>query len=92
MLYKNIEKFLDKHYKRVIQTSSANWSGNNVWSVKGDGITEGIFIYQDDDDNFILLHRTEVNEETIITDLFTYTIGSGAIKNLITIKNEDKLC
>jgi hypothetical protein len=83
MLHKNVQKFLDKHYKRVVQRSSANWGGNNVWSVKSDGVTEGTFIYQDDDNNFILLNRTEVNEETIIEDLFTYVIGSGTIKNLI---------
>ena len=83
MLHKNVQKFLDKHYKRVVQRSSANWGGNNVWSVNSNGITEGTFIYQDDDNNFILLNRTEVNEETVFEDLFTYVIGSGTIKNLI---------
>ncbi len=77
---------MDKHYKRVVQRSSANWGGNNVWSVKSDGITEGTFIYQDDDNNFILLNRTEENEETVVEDLFTYVIGSGTIKNLIISK------
>jgi hypothetical protein len=86
MLHKKVQKFLDKHYKRVVQRSSANWGGNNVWSVKSDGITEGTFIYQDDDNNFILLNRTEENEETVVEDLFTYVIGSGTIKNLIISK------
>lgn len=83
MLYKNIERFLDRRYKRVVQRSSANWGGNNVWSVNSNGITEGTFIFQDDDNNFILLNRTEVNEETVIDDLFIYVIGSGTIKNLL---------
>jgi hypothetical protein len=86
MLHKKVQKFLDKHYKRVVQRSSANWGGNNVWSVKSDGITEGTFIYQDDDNNFILLNSTEENEETVVEDLFTYVIGSGTIKNLIISK------
>ena len=86
MLHKNVQKFLDKHYKRIVQRSSANWGGNPVWSVKSDGDTEGTFIYQDDDNNFILLNRTEENEETVVEDLFVYVIRSGTIKNLILSK------
>ena len=83
MKAKNVCSFLDKHYKRVIQHSSANWGGNNVWNVNSDGQTEGLFIFHDDNNNFILLKRTEENEETEIEDLFIYEIGSGQIKNLI---------
>ena len=79
----NVRKFLDKRYRRVTQYSSANWGGNNVWNVDSDGQTEGIFIFEDDEQNFILLDRTEENEETQIEDLFIYTIGSGEIKNLL---------
>jgi len=79
----NVRKLLDKRYRRVTQYSSANWGGNNVWNVDSDGQTEGRFIFEDDEQNFILLDRTEENEETQIEDLFIYTIGSGEIKNLL---------
>lgn len=79
----NVRKFLDKRYPRVIQYWSAPWGGNNVWNVDSDGLTEGRFIFEDDEQNFILLDRTEENEETQIEDLFIYTIGSGEIKNLL---------
>jgi len=82
-LAKNVRSFLDKKYTRVTQYSSANWGGNNVWSVDSDGITEGRFIFEDDNYQFILLDRTEVNEETEVVDLFIYEIGSGQIKNLL---------
>ena len=80
----NVRKFLDKRYRRVTQHSSANWGGNNVWNVDSDGQTEGRFIFEDDEQNFILLDRTEENEETQIEDLFVYVIGSGEIKNLLS--------
>ncbi len=80
----NVRRFLDKLYNRVKQYSSANWGGNNVWSVSSDGQTEGRFIFEDDENNFILLDRTEENEETEIIDLFVYRIGSGEIKKLIS--------
>ncbi len=79
----NVARFLDKHYPRVKQYSSANWGGYIVWDVKSNGITEGRFIYLDDDDNFTLLDRTEKDEETVMNDLFTYVIGSGDIKQLL---------
>jgi len=80
---KQVCLFLDRHFSRVTQYSSANWGGNNVWSVDSDGITEGRFIFQDDENNFILLDRTEINEETEVVDLFVYRIGSGEIKKLL---------
>jgi hypothetical protein len=83
MKAQNVRKFLDKRYPRVTQYGSANWGGNNVWNVASDGQTEGIFIFEDDEQNFILLDRTEANEETEIVDLFVYEIGSGEIKNLL---------
>ncbi len=83
MKAQNVRRFLDNRYRRVNQYSSANWGGNNVWNVDSDGQTEGRFIFEDDDNNFILLDRTEENEETQIEDLFIYTIGSGEIKNLL---------
>jgi len=83
MKAQNVRRFLDKKYRRVTQYSSANWGGNNVWNVDSDGQTEGRFIFEDDEQNFILLDRTEENEETEITDLFIYRIGSGEIKELI---------
>jgi hypothetical protein len=89
MKHNNVRRFLDKHYRRVIQHSSANWGGNNVWNVKSDGQTEGRFIFEDDNNNFILLDRTEENEETQITDLFIYQIGSGKIKKLINNENNN---
>lgn len=79
----NVRRFLDKRYPRVTQYWSATWGGNNVWNVDSDGLSEGRFIFEDDEHNFILLDRTEENEETQIEDLFIYTIGSGEIKNLI---------
>lgn len=79
----NVRRFLDKRYNRVKQYGSANWGGNNVWYVNGNSQTEGRFIFEDDEHNFILLDRTEENEETQITDLFIYQIGSGQIKNLL---------
>lgn len=80
----NVARFLDKHYRRVKQYSSANWGGNIVWDVAStDGMVEGRFIFQDDDNNFILLDRTEEDEETVIDELFTYVIGSGDIKQLL---------
>jgi hypothetical protein len=82
-LAKNVRRFLDARYSRVTQYSSANWGGNNVWSVDGDGSTEGRFIFECDEFNYILMDRTEVNEETEIVDLFVYEIGSGEIKNLL---------
>lgn len=85
MKYKRIQSILDKHFKRIIQHSSANWGGQVVWSVKSDGITDGIFIHQDDDNNFTLLIRSEENEETKTFDLFTYRIGSGELGRLINI-------
>lgn len=83
MKAQNVRNFLDRKYRRVVQYSSANWGGNNVWSVDSDGQTEGRFIFEDDYNNFILLDRTEINEETEVTELFTYEIGSGQIKNLL---------
>lgn len=83
MKAQNVRRFLDNRYRRVTQYGSANWGGNNVWNVASDGQTEGRFIFEDDDNNFILLDRTEENEETQIEDLFIYTIGSGEIKNLL---------
>jgi hypothetical protein len=83
MKAQNVRRFLDKRYRRVTQYSSANWGGNNVWNVDSDGQTEGRFIFEDDEQNFILLDRTEENEETEIVDLFIYRIGSGEIKELI---------
>jgi hypothetical protein len=84
MKAQNVRRFLDKRYRRVTQYSSANWGGNNVWDVaSSDGQTEGRFIFEDDEQNFILLDRTEENEETEIVDLFVYRIGSGDIKELI---------
>jgi hypothetical protein len=83
MRAKSVRNFLDRKYKRVVQYSSANWGGNNVWSVDSNGETEGRFIFEDDEHNFILLDRTEINEETEIIDLFKYEIGSGEIKNLL---------
>lgn len=83
MKAQNVRRFLDKRYRRVTQYSSANWGGNNVWNVDSDGQTEGRFIFEDDEQNFILLDRTEENEETEIVDLFVYRIGSGEIKELI---------
>lgn len=79
----NVRRFLDKRYNRVKQYSSANWGGNNVWHVNSNSQTEGRFIFEDDEHNFILLDRTEANEETEIVDLFVYEIGSGQIKNLL---------
>jgi hypothetical protein len=84
MKVENVRRFLDKRYRRVTQYGSANWGGNNVWDVaSSDGQTEGRFIFEDDNNNFILLDRTEENEETEIEDLFIYEIGSGEIKNLL---------
>jgi hypothetical protein len=83
MKAQNVRRFLDKRYRRVTQYGSANWGGNNVWNVDSDGQTEGRFIFEDDEQNFILLDRTEENEETEIVDLFVYRIGSGEIKELI---------
>lgn len=83
MKAKNVANFLDRFFPRVTQYSSANWGGNNVWSVDSDGQTEGRFIFEDDEHNFILLDRTEVDEETEVTDLFKYRIGSGEISKLI---------
>lgn len=86
-----VKKVLDKNFKRVIQTYSANWGGLNVWAVStSDGIlnaVEGCFIQQDDDNNFILLHRTEMNEETEITDVYVYNFydNIGTLKELLTI-------
>lgn len=91
MKAKNVRRFLDNRYNRVKQYSSANWGGNNVWDVYSDGQTEGRFIFEDDDNNFILLDRTEANEETEIFDLFVYQIGSGQIKNLISWKDTQEL-
>jgi hypothetical protein len=80
----NVRRYLDKHYRRVVQHSSANWGGNIVWDVAStDGMVEGRFIFEDDDEQFILLDRTEKDEETIIDELFTYVIGSGDIKHLL---------
>jgi hypothetical protein len=84
MKAQNVRRFLDKRYRRVTQYASANWGGNNVWDVaSSDGQTEGRFIFEDDEQNFVLLDRTEENEETEIVDLFVYRIGSGEIKELI---------
>lgn len=83
MKVQNVRRFLDNRYRRVTQYGSANWGGNNVWNVSSDGQTEGRFIFEDDNNNFILLDRTEENEETQIEDLFVYVIGSGEIKNLL---------
>jgi hypothetical protein len=81
---KNVRRFLDARYKRVIQTSSANWGGNVVWSVDSDGISEGRFIFEDDDYRFILLDRDYNDDDgVIIVDLFTYEIGSGEISKLL---------
>lgn len=79
----NVAKFLDARYPRVKQRGSADWGGISVWDVRSNGITEGLFIHQDDDDNFTLLTRSESNEETFINELFTYVIGSGDIKKLL---------
>lgn len=83
MKAQNVRRFLDNRFRRVKQHSSANWGGNNVWNISSDGQTEGRFIFEDDEHNFILLDRTEANEETEIVDLFIYQIGSGEIKNLL---------
>ena len=74
----------DTKYERVIQSGSADWGGNAVWSVDSDGVSEGRFIFEDDDYRFILLDRDyNDNDGVIIVDLFIYEIGSGQIKNLL---------
>jgi hypothetical protein len=83
-LAKSVRRFLDTKYERVIQRGSADWGGNTVWSVDSDGVSEGRFIFEDDDYRFILLDREyNDNDGAIIVDLFTYEIGSGQIKNLL---------
>jgi hypothetical protein len=80
---KHVHRILDKYYERVIQHSSANWGGNNVWKVTTTSDTDGIFVFETDEHDFSLIHRTEDNEETDVTLLEVYTIGSGEIKSLI---------
>jgi hypothetical protein len=75
----HVKKLLDTFFPRV-RTNSANWGGQIVWDLKSDGITEGLFIYLDDDKNFILLYRTEVNEETYTEDLDIYNPNGGDLR------------
>jgi hypothetical protein len=75
----HVKKLLDTFFPRV-RTNSANWGGQIVWDLKSDGITEGLFIYLDDDKNFILLYRTEVNEETYTEDLDIYNVDGGDLR------------
>lgn len=82
--FQHVGRVLSKHFYKM-RTRSADWGGQNVWDIKSDGISEGIFIFEDDDSNFILLARSEENEETRTSDLFTYTVGSGELGKLINI-------
>jgi hypothetical protein len=75
--------FLDKRYSRARGLTGSDWCTPYVWNVKSNGITEGIFIHLDDNQDFTLLQRSEVNEETEIKEIYTYTVGSGTIKNLL---------
>ena len=81
--WQKVAKFLDKKFSRARGLTGADWGSCFVWSVKSDGYTEGRFIYMTDDNEFILLDRSEENGVTEIKQLFVYCIGSGELRNIL---------
>ena len=82
--WQKVAKLLDKKFSRAIGITGADWNSSYVWSVNSDGSTEGRFIYMTDDNDFILLDRSEENEVTEINQLFVYCIGSGELHNILS--------
>ena len=76
----HVKKLLDTFFPRV-RTNSANWAGQIVWDLKSNGIDEGLFILLDDNNDFILLYRTENYGQTFIEDLDSYNIAGGKLKD-----------
>ena len=85
--WQKVVKFLDKRFSRARGVTGADWGSCYVWSVKSDGCTEGRFIYMTDDNDFILLDRSEENEETKTNQLFVYCIGSGELHKILNYEN-----
>lgn len=84
-----LERYLDKRFQKVKQTFSANWGGDNVWIIYSeDGITnsvDGIYIHKYDNQNYVLVHRYETEDETITNDIFYYTEYENSIRKLVSI-------
>jgi hypothetical protein len=78
----HVKKLLDTFFPRI-RTNSANWSGQIVWDLKSNGIDEGVFILLDDNNEFILLYRTETKDSTYIEDLDSYNIAGGKLKDFL---------
>ena len=76
----HVKKLLDTFFPRV-RTNSANWAGQIIWDLKSNGIDEGLFILLDDNNEFILLYRTETKDSTYIEDLDSYNVDSGKLKD-----------
>lgn len=84
-----LERYLDIRFQKVKQTFSANWGGDNVWIIYSeDGITnsvDGIYIHKYDNQNYVLVHRYETEDETITNDIFYYTEYENSIRELVSI-------
>jgi hypothetical protein len=78
----HVKKLLDTFFHRV-RTNSANWAGQIVWDLKSNGIDEGVFILLDDNNDFILLYRTETKDSTYIEDLDSYNVDGGKLKDFL---------
>jgi hypothetical protein len=87
---KALKKLLDSKFDRVRHTKSAEWCGDDVWIVYTENNTincaDGIFIHRYDSENYILIHRSEASEETIVQDIFNYTIGDGNLRTLLDVE------
>ena len=76
----HVKKLLDTFFPRV-RTNSANWAGQIIWDLKSNGIDEGVFILLDDNNEFILLYRTETKDSTYTEDLDSYNVDGGKLKD-----------
>jgi hypothetical protein len=78
----HVKKLLDTFFPRV-RTNSANWAGKIIWDLKSNGIDEGIFILLDDNNEFILLYRTETEDSTYIEEKESYNVDGGKLKDFL---------
>jgi len=95
--YPSLHSYLDETItkalgKKNIYTSSADWGGLDVWSVKGDKFT-GTFVVIDDNNAVHLMERefNEVEEENEDTDILScegeeHTCLDELLKKAISLK------
>lgn len=79
-----ISQILNKHFEFLPQQRSADWGGIPVWNVYSDKLTNGFFITLNDNNDFELIKRKDIEDENEVVILFSYEISSGNLNKLIT--------